>query len=213
MIWFKNNIRHDLALSARYTTQQYGIYCILRCLYLDLDGKGFTNNTDDLMRILRLEKNDEKDLDLILKNHYIVRANTYKSVELNEELKQYQVVSEKNKKNRSAGLVTPKVDEYKKTEERGKKKLINEAKEKAFDDFWKLYPKKVNKGTARSAFYKVHPNNYAKITADVIKKKLSPNWFKENRKFIPYPSSYLNAEAYLDEAEAQYDALSELGAI
>tara|TARA_R110000868_G_scaffold405614_1_gene685170 strand:- start:716 stop:1357 length:642 start_codon:yes stop_codon:yes gene_type:complete len=213
MIWFKNNIRHDLALSARYTTQQYGIYCILRCLYLDLDGKGFTNNIDDLMRILRLEKNDEKDLDLILKNHYIFRANTYKSVELNEELKQYQVVSEKNKKNRSAGLVAPKSDEYKKTEERGKKKLTNEAKEKFFLAFWSIYPRKANKGTGRSAFYKVHPDNYAKITADVTKKKQSPDWLKENGKFIPYPSSYLNAEAYLDEAEASYDALSELGAI
>jgi hypothetical protein len=89
--------------------------------------------------------------------------------------------------------VTP--TQYKIREDKiSKDKPMNEG----FEDFWKSYPKKVNKKEAITAFKKVS------IPLDTIlkaieKQKKSDQWLKDNGQFIPYPSTWLNQERWNDE--------------
>lgn len=67
-----------------------------------------------------------------------------------------------------------------------------------FDTFWEAYPKKTNKEQARKAWNK-HKPDLDLILAALIWQKESDGWDKKEGQFIPYPSSYLNAHAWLDE--------------
>lgn len=71
-----------------------------------------------------------------------------------------------------------------------------------FDEFWAAYPKKVGKGDARKAFQKV------KVPLETILKaveaqKASAQWTKEDGRFIPNPSTWLNQERWCDELPNQ----------
>jgi hypothetical protein len=67
-----------------------------------------------------------------------------------------------------------------------------------FEDFWKAYPKKVNKKEATSSYNKI------KVSLDTLlkaieKQKKSDQWLKDGGQFIPYPSTWLNQERWNDE--------------
>lgn len=76
----------------------------------------------------------------------------------------------------------------------------NTTYEHDFDRFWSAYPKKKNKGQARTAFQKAIKKTSAETMINAVEKqKKSNSWKKENGKYIPYPSTWLNAEAWEDE--------------
>ena len=70
-----------------------------------------------------------------------------------------------------------------------------------FEAFWKAYPRKTNKGFARTVFAKINPDRelFAKIMAAVEKHKAK--W--EDPKFIPHPSTWLNGERWEDQDDTQ----------
>lgn len=70
-----------------------------------------------------------------------------------------------------------------------------------FDSFWKAYPKKKSKGQAEKAFVKVNPDDtlLAIILAAIKKAMESPEWLKDDGKWIPYPATWLNAKGWEDE--------------
>lgn len=72
-----------------------------------------------------------------------------------------------------------------------------------FDGFWKLYPNKKAKGQAIKTFDKVvkDKDTYDLIITDLENRVNCKDWIKEEGKFIPYPSTYLNAMGWLDEYE------------
>lgn len=76
-------------------------------------------------------------------------------------------------------------------------------KEKMFDEFWKLYPKKIAKTTAYKSFMKIKNIDivFNKIIGNIKKRKLSKEW--QDIQFIPYPSTYLNQERWNDEVETK----------
>ena len=67
--------------------------------------------------------------------------------------------------------------------------------------FWQAYPKKVGKADARKAFAKVKIDVHILIQA-VEKQKKSEQWTKENGRFIPNPSTWLNQGRWEDELPA-----------
>ena len=75
-----------------------------------------------------------------------------------------------------------------------KTKQNNRASKDQFAEFWDEYPKKKNRGSAESAWKKVKPEDAALIMAD-----LTSRAWPENHQFIPYPSTYINGKAWLDE--------------
>lgn len=66
-----------------------------------------------------------------------------------------------------------------------------------FDEFWKIYPKKVSKENAKKAWVKIKPNDdlIAKITKAIKDQKLS----EREQQFIPHASTWLNAKRWEDE--------------
>lgn len=75
----------------------------------------------------------------------------------------------------------------------------------AFESFWLAYPKKKNKGQARKTWAKLSKSKSLPEIDDIInainQAKQSPDWKKENGQYIPYPSTWLNAEGWSDETQ------------
>lgn len=71
----------------------------------------------------------------------------------------------------------------------------------AFELFYKNYPKKVQRGRAETAFKNKVKNSKTLelILKDLEKRKKYRNWLKDDGKFIPHPSTYLNGKQWLDE--------------
>lgn len=70
-----------------------------------------------------------------------------------------------------------------------------------FDTFWQSYPKKVSKKAAEKIFLKLKPDQ--KLLNQMLKaienQKQSEQW--QNKKYIPYPATWLNQERWQDELE------------
>ena len=77
-----------------------------------------------------------------------------------------------------------------------------------FNTFWAAYPRKTGKGAARTAWAKNNLPPIADILAALRKAILSPDWQKEQGKYIPNPSTWLNQGRYEDEG-IDYQALSQ----
>ena len=88
-----------------------------------------------------------------------------------------------------------------------------------FETFYKAYPRKVGKSYTEKWFTKNKPNDEL---FDLIMRKLemfkkSPDWFKDNGQFIPYPTTWLNQKRWEDEIvvngmnvfEENYDVFKE----
>lgn len=70
-----------------------------------------------------------------------------------------------------------------------------------FEEFWKAYPRKNGKGDALKIWSKLKPSKElaAKMIATLSWQKESSDWTKENGKFIPHPSTWLNKGRWDDE--------------
>lgn len=76
-----------------------------------------------------------------------------------------------------------------------KDKIINNS---SFDEFWKAYPRKVGKEAARKSWNKKQPDINIVLHALQWQKQTN-QWFVDNGKFIPHPTTYINQERWLDE--------------
>lgn len=73
-----------------------------------------------------------------------------------------------------------------------------------FEKFWQAYPKKVSKGQAWKTWEKLRKAkelpNVEELCKAISWRKLSEDWEKDNGRFIPHPSTWLNAHGWEDEA-------------
>ena len=79
-----------------------------------------------------------------------------------------------------------------------KLKKDNTAKE-GFEEFWKAYPRKVNKKEAITSWNKANTPDLEILIQSIEKQKTSDQWLRNNGQFIPYPSTWLNQERWADE--------------
>ncbi len=81
-------------------------------------------------------------------------------------------------------------------EKKGEKKFPED-----FENFWKIYPRKVGKLAALKSWEKISPNlelqNKMKETVELQKK--TDQWKKENGQYIPHPSTWLNQGRWDDD--------------
>lgn len=70
-----------------------------------------------------------------------------------------------------------------------------------FERFWTAYPRKVGKDKAAHAFAQRKPDTALvdAMVAAVEVQKHGDQWCREGGRFIPYPSTWLNAAQWLDE--------------
>ena len=71
--------------------------------------------------------------------------------------------------------------------------------ENAFDQFWKIYPKKIAKKEARKAFEKIAPDAHLleRMLAAVQTQKRSKQW--QDKQYIPNPATWLRRGQWEDE--------------
>jgi hypothetical protein len=69
-----------------------------------------------------------------------------------------------------------------------------------FDEFWKAYPRKTNKGFARKVFEKLKVDD-AMLTKMIqaIYVQNKNVWKDKDQQYIPHPSTWLNGERWDDE--------------
>lgn len=70
-----------------------------------------------------------------------------------------------------------------------------------FDRFWKLYPRKQDKAKAAKAFakLKVTDDLFNLIAKGLTAQAASHDWIKDNGKFVPMPTTWLNGKRWEDE--------------
>lgn len=87
------------------------------------------------------------------------------------------------------------------TQEEGEAKAEEKGKEYSleFESFWTDYPKKVGKGKAWSAWQKAKGKPViGRMLAILDRQKDSPDWLKEDGRFTPHPSTWLNERRWED---------------
>ena len=70
-----------------------------------------------------------------------------------------------------------------------------------FDRFWDAYPKKQKKLNSQKAWHKLKPDTVLaeQIIRDVQIRSQRLDWLKENGKYVPMPTTYLNGQRWTDE--------------
>lgn len=83
----------------------------------------------------------------------------------------------------------------------GKVGTVLTYEEQAFNEFWNLYPKKVNKKGAYTSFKRIRnlKNELPLILAAVLRFRGSSQWQKDNGQYIPNPQTFINQERWKDE--------------
>ena len=76
-----------------------------------------------------------------------------------------------------------------------------DAQARRFTEFWKAYPKKVGKKAAEKSWQKLKPDAelFERIMQAVTAAKGSEQWNRENGRFIPNPSTWINQGRWDDE--------------
>jgi len=85
--------------------------------------------------------------------------------------------------------------------------------EEDFDEFWKIYPRKVAKGDARKAWIttaSIRPP-IADLLKSVYAARASKQWLKDDGEFIPHPATWLRQERWEDQHEVDLARLDSPG--
>jgi len=80
-----------------------------------------------------------------------------------------------------------------------------------FTQFWDAYPKKKAKDDARKAWEKRRPDGALLLTilAAIATQRQSPDWQKENGRYIPFPATWLNRGQWTDSPDELGSSQSE----
>lgn len=122
---------------------------------------------------------------------YIIREHPV------EEVKQEQPILENPTQDITAQDITGQINTN--VVNNVSKKECNNIYISLFDEFWRIYPRRVGKTDAFKAWKRLKPDNTL-LTAMIIainKQKQTEQW--QNEKFIPYPASWLNGRRWEDE--------------
>ena len=70
----------------------------------------------------------------------------------------------------------------------------------SYFNFWKYYPRRTGKADAAKAWLQVDGESHiAEILAALEWQRRTPDWKKDNGKFIPFPATYLRGRRWEDE--------------
>lgn len=73
-------------------------------------------------------------------------------------------------------------------------------KEEQFEQFWKIYPRRIGKGAARKSFEKaLKLESFDGIMAGLHRQL--PYYASKEQQFIPHPTTWLNQERWADEPQ------------
>lgn len=104
----------------------------------------------------------------------------------------------------------PKRSEEKESEEKGREAQApllraGRASDGLFEMFWAAYPKKKSKDDARRAWDKRRPDAaLLQVILTALQQQCqSPDWRKENGRYIPFPATWLNRGQWTDAVDVE----------
>jgi hypothetical protein len=76
----------------------------------------------------------------------------------------------------------------------------------SFDEFWKIYPKRVGKGAAEKIWTKLKVDEalFQSMTTSIESWKNTDQWTKDRGRFIPNPATWLNQKRWEDEVGEEH---------
>ena len=77
-----------------------------------------------------------------------------------------------------------------------------------FDQFYSAYPRKKSPGQAKRTWAKLNPDQETFDSIMVGLEKAKKYWTNIDKRFIPYPSTWLNNEGWLDEYDVDLNQQS-----
>ncbi len=207
------------------TPQQRGIYIQLLSHAQVRNGRGLPNDIVKLSRLCLLCNPDDlnnweeqkKDLYFILKSKFILKANEDGvDAYFNErQQKEYEIARKKKdqvlkanekynkKRTNNNDVVTTSLDSD--SDSDSDNNISINKKAKLFAIFWELNKNKIQVGYAKKAWVKL-PNDWVQKPEELA--RLYNNHFADKKDFAKHPSSWLNAEAYLDQKPDMSDPVS-----
>ena len=98
-----------------------------------------------------------------------------------------------------AGLLAGNKHVLKGLEGKGKKEVLFD---QLFEDFWHQFPRKTAKPAAKKAYFALEPSPDLAVTIlqDLVTRMMYV-WALSDKKYIPYPSTYINQRLWEDAVE------------
>ena len=191
MRYYKHNIGDFFADTYYLSNERLAVYTKLVWEYY-LQEKPIT--VDDYHEKAYELKTDEPTLSYILHKYFYLDADidneVWRHKRIDTELSKMLSVN----KQRSDTL---------------KKFWSKDIKINGFEDFWKAYPNKKDKQKAMRAWSK-HKPDIKKVLSAVKVQSQSDQWTKDDGRFIPLPTTWLNGARWEDEASGKPEVVDRL---
>jgi uncharacterized protein YdaU (DUF1376 family) len=191
-------------------------------LYL-LHGKPLRNDRAYILRAVRAsEPEQQAAVDLVLSEFFVLKADGWHQARCDAEMRWRSGISEQGKRAVKAREErkrnnTIQTDDDPQMIARSSNQNQNQNQntpkstpscasyDARFLEFWSHYPRKKSKGQAWKAWQRLRPNaDLEQQIADGLNRaKSSPDWKRDNGKFIPHPATWLNARGWEDEVAAE----------
>lgn len=131
---------------------------------------------------------------------------------IDREIEKYDEKCKTNRRNatsrtQSLPVATSRTQEKEKDkdkeEEKDKDKDNKDYMVVRFEDFWKVYPNKVKKGAAKTAWRAGKLDGIADRIIDDVNKRCDTEWTGDGAQFVPHPTTYLHQRRWEDETPPQ----------
>ncbi len=219
MNYYQHNIGDYRRDTSHLSLLEHGIYRQLLDWYY-LDEAPIPKETQVVFRRLSAKTQDEQNaIEIILKEFFFEGNDGWSHRRCDAEIANYQSKSVVNRENGKLGgrprktqsvisgiaNETPNESENNPNHKPITNKPITNNHIKTFDDFWKIYPKKVSKGQAEKSWAKLKPDSelFDLIVSAIAVQRKTDKWQKNGGEFIPHPATWLNAKGWLDEVSVQ----------
>lgn len=146
----------------------------------------------------------------VLNEFFVCTENGYTHKRCDAEIADYRHRQDKSRQNGKLGgrpkktqqviLANPEETQSKPnvTQQKANQNQNQNSTSVGFTEFWKAYPNKTGKGAAEKSWEKQKPD-LATVLAALAWQTKQDAWTKDQGKFIPHPSTYLNQRRWEDE--------------
>lgn len=212
MHYYTKHIKDYKTDTAHLTLLEHGVYNSLIDLYI-LTENPLEPNLQKLCRLVHAKTDDEiKAVENVLTEFFVESDDGYRQKKCDQELIRIFGKSESARKSAKHRWSSERNANVVQTDSKRNAKAmlpntqdplpINPLPNKDFDKFWEAYPNKKAKPLALKAWLKHKPNINVVIKSLTIFKKCE-QWTRDKGRYIPYPSSWLNAEGWNDVIETK----------
>lgn len=182
-------------------------------LSMNADDDGFVDNWKSIMKMIGSK---EDDLKILIAKQYIIpfesgvivirhwRLNNYlqkdRIMPTNYQKELSQLTIENSNVYNLDTKCIHSIDKYSID-----KNSINNIYAQMFEEFWQAYPKKRSKAKCKEWYLKHKPSEelHGKILMSINFYASNDDWKKDNGKYIPYPTTFLNQKRWEDYYDEQ----------